>query len=269
MSGAEVTVRMPGEDYARYFKPRDYLNIYFSSFQAKDDKDQDFRQWIMKRHHQTFQSGQFKGQRLLDIGTGPNIMSVLSASKYFPDITCTDYVQNCRDDLQLWLRDDPDAFDFGPYLQYLSTLEGGSTTPEDIATRLRAAVKAVLPCDVTQPNPLAPQSSQPFDVVISSLCLDSACKTREDFCACLGNMASLFNPGGGLILIGCINGGTTFEVGKEVFYNLDKIDEDFLRDSLAKAGFKNVEIELQSSNLDENLANAQTFMYYYLTAKKA
>ncbi|XP_035677097.1 nicotinamide N-methyltransferase-like [Branchiostoma floridae] len=266
MADTKMTLRMPGEDYIRYFQPRGLLDTYYRDFPQQDD-GKDYRHWLMNTHHQTFKSGKFKGRRLLDVGTGPNIMSVLSASKYFPDITCTDYVQNCRDELQMWLRDDPGAFDFGSYLQYLSTLEGGSTTPEDIATRLRTAVKAVLPCDVTQPNPLAPQSFEPFDVVVSCLCVDSACKTRVEYCACLGNMASLVKSGGGLILVGTLNGGTMYTVGKEIFYNVPDIDEDFLRDSLEKAGFENVEIELQSSNLDVNLANTPAF--YYLTAEKA
>eukprot|EP00058_Branchiostoma_floridae_P014611 XP_002600099.1 hypothetical protein BRAFLDRAFT_79643 [Branchiostoma floridae] len=199
MADTKMTLRMPGEDYIRYFQPRGLLDTYYRDFPQQDD-GKDYRHWLMNTHHQTFKSGKFKGRRLLDVGTGPNIMSVLSASKYFPDITCTDYVQ-------------------------------------------------------------------PFDVVVSCLCVDSACKTRVEYCACLGNMASLVKSGGGLILVGTLNGGTMYTVGKEIFYNVPDIDEDFLRDSLEKAGFENVEIEPQSSNLDVNLANTPAF--YYLTAEKA
>ncbi|CAH1265136.1 NNMT [Branchiostoma lanceolatum] len=260
------TLRMPGEDYIQFFQPRGLLDTYYRDFPQQDD-GKDYRHWLIKTHHQSFKSGQFKGRRLLDVGTGPNIISVLSASKYFPDITCSDYLQNCREELQLWLRDDPGAFDFVSYLQYLSAMEGDSTTPEDIASRLRSAVKAVLPCDVTQPNPLAPQSLEPFDVVVSSLCVDSACKTREEYCACLGNVASLVKSGGDLILIGTVNGGNMYTVGTEIFYNVPDIDVDFLRDSLMKFGFGNIEIKLQSSNLDVKVANTPAF--YYLTAEKA
>ncbi|CAH1265135.1 NNMT [Branchiostoma lanceolatum] len=211
--------------------------------------------------------GRFTGQRLLDVGTGPNIMSILSASKYFPEITCSDYVQSCREELQLWLNDEPGAFDWSPYLQYTSALEGNSTTPEDIASRLRSAVKAVLPCDVTQPNPLEQQSLEPFDVVVSSLCVDSACKTKEEYCACLGNVASLVKSGGGLILVGTLKGGNMYTVGTEIFYNVPAIDVDFLRDSLAKSGFGDIEIKQHSSNLDVKVADTAAF--YHLTAKKA
>ncbi|CAH1265134.1 INMT [Branchiostoma lanceolatum] len=263
MAGSQVTLRMPGEDYVRYFQPRDYLNTYFSGFQGKDEKD-DFGHWMMKGHHEIFQPGQLTGQRLLDIGTGPNIMSLLSASKYFPEITCSDYLQSCREELQQWLHDDPGAFDWSPHLQYTSALEGDSTTPEDIASRLRSAVKAVLPCDVFQPNPLAPLSLEPFDVVVSSLCLDSACKTREEYCACLGNMASLVKSGGGLILIGTLD-CTIYTVGKELFYNVT-VEDDFLRDSLTKFGLANIEIKKFASNLDVKVCDLSAF--YYLTAKK-
>ncbi|CAH1265137.1 NNMT [Branchiostoma lanceolatum] len=264
MADANGTLRMPGEDYVQFFQPRGLLDTYFRNFPQQNDGE-DYRHWLIKTHHETFKSGRFKGQRLLDVGTGPNIISVLSASKYFPEITCSDYLQSCRDELQLWLRDDPGAFDFGSYLKYLSTMEGDSTTPEDIASRMRSAVKAVLPCNVTQPNPLAPHSVEPFDVVVSSLCVDSACRTREEYCACLGNMASLVKSGGGLILMGTLN-GTFYAVGREMFYNVS-VDEDFLRDSLAKFGFANIEIKQHFNNLEMDLSD--TLASYYLTAKMA
>ncbi|KAI8494563.1 hypothetical protein Bbelb_277890 [Branchiostoma belcheri] len=108
-------------------------------------------------------------------------------------------------------------------------------------------------------------SLEPFDVVVSSLCVDSACKTKEEYCACLGNLASLVKSGGGLILIGTLN-GTIYMVGKEVFYNVP-IDEKFLRESLEKFGFTNIKIKQHFNNLDVDVADLSAF--FYLTARKA
>ena len=49
----------------------------------------------------------------------------------------------------------------------------------DLEKRTRAAIKEVIPCDVLQPDPLLSYKYEPYDCVLSSLCLDAAAKTIQ------------------------------------------------------------------------------------------
>ena len=64
------------------------------------------------------------GCRLLDIGSGPSIHSVLSASRVFSEITLSDYTSQNRQALQDWLDRKPHAHDWSPFLQKVASLEG-------------------------------------------------------------------------------------------------------------------------------------------------
>ncbi|CAH1254998.1 INMT [Branchiostoma lanceolatum] len=230
----------PSEPGGEMSEARKMLNMFFGNFDGTDDRDC-FQVFVMKNLHETFQSGVFQGRRLLDLGTGPSIMSLLSASKYFPEITCSDSSQVNRDELQKWLDGDPDVFDWTPYLQYASKLEGNSYTPDDIASRVRAAVKAVIPCDVTQSSPLSSRVD-PFDIVGSFFHAEFACTTSDQYCAAVKNMTSLLKHGGGLIISGDFKNNPI--AGKEDFSAT--FNADLLRETLASCGFTDVEVKLTS-----------------------
>ena len=63
---------------------------------------------------------------LLDLGTGPSITSVISASKYCDTITVSDYSPGNRRYLQQWIDRDEDAFDWTPYISFVASLEGNT-----------------------------------------------------------------------------------------------------------------------------------------------
>ncbi|KAI8480430.1 hypothetical protein Bbelb_418430 [Branchiostoma belcheri] len=246
------------EYYTQEFKPREYLDKHFSAFTGTDDKEC-VQLFIMDHLHQTFGSGIFQGKRLLDIGTGPSVLSVLSASKYFSDITCSDYLPVCREELQRWVDGDPEAFDWGAYFRYISKLEGNSSSPDEIAARLRKAIKAVVHCDVKQSNPLCTESVDPFDVVVSSFCLELACDSPDQYRAGVGNMASLVKHGGGLVLLGDFKNNIIVETEKFADFELNQA---FLRDALASHGCTDIEIK-QVSMVDEWPCE-----FFYATARK-
>ncbi|XP_035687726.1 nicotinamide N-methyltransferase-like [Branchiostoma floridae] len=241
-----TTEESVAEYYTQAFKPREYLDKHFSSFDGTDGKEC-VQLFIMNNLHQTLGSGAFQGKRLLDIGTGPSILSVLSASKYFSDITCSDYLEVCREELQKWVDGDPDAFDWGAYFRYVSKLEGNSSSPDDIAPRLRKSIKGVVHCDVKQSNPLCAESVDPFDVVVSSFCLELACDTPDQYRAGVGNMTSLVKHGGGLVILGDFKNNIIVETEKYADFDLN---EAFLRDALVAHGCTDIEIR-QVSMVDE------------------
>lgn len=68
--------------------------------------------------------GEVSGQALIDIGSGPTIYQLLSACAHFEDITMTDFLEVNRQELGLWLREEPGAFDWSVYSQHACLIEG-------------------------------------------------------------------------------------------------------------------------------------------------
>ena len=69
-------------------------------------------------------SGKHSGQRLIDIGTGPSIHSLISASEHYEDILVSDYTDSNRQEIKKWLKDEEGCFDWLPVIQYVCNLGG-------------------------------------------------------------------------------------------------------------------------------------------------
>lgn len=67
--------------------------------------------------------GEVFGRTLIDIGSGPTIYQLLSACAHFEDITMTDFLEVNRQELELWLREEPGAFDWSTYSQHVCLIE--------------------------------------------------------------------------------------------------------------------------------------------------
>lgn len=68
--------------------------------------------------------GEVSGRSLIDIGSGPTVYQLLSACAHFEDITMTDFLEVNRQELELWLREEPGAFSWSGYSQHVCLIEG-------------------------------------------------------------------------------------------------------------------------------------------------
>ena len=86
----------------------------------------------------------------------------------------------------------------------------------EVEDRLRSSIKEIVPCDIFHENPLDPLKPEPFDCIISSTTLESACTDLDSFNKAIRSLAGLLKKGGTLIMSGCcgcdmyIVGGQTF-----------------------------------------------------------
>ena len=55
----------------------------------------------------------------MDISSGPTIYQLLSASKSFEEIIATDYMARNFQELEKWLKKEPEAFDGSPRVKYM------------------------------------------------------------------------------------------------------------------------------------------------------
>ena len=83
-----------------------------------------------------------KDCKLLDVGCGPSIANIISASKSFSHITMADYLTSNRDEVARFKSDAEDAFQWQHYFDFCGDLEP-NTPIEDIMQRTRNAIKVI------------------------------------------------------------------------------------------------------------------------------
>nr|XP_025715165.1 phenylethanolamine N-methyltransferase [Callorhinus ursinus] len=188
------------------FEPRAYLRNNYAPPRGDLSSPDGVGPWKLRCLAQTFATGEVSGHSLIDIGSGPTIYQLLSACTHFEDITLTDFLEVNRQELGLWLREEPGAFDWSTYSQHVCLIEGKGESWQEKERQLRAKVKRVLPIDVHQPQPLGAGSLAPLpaDALVSTFCLEAVSPDLPSFQRALDHITTLLRPGGHLVLIGAL-----------------------------------------------------------------
>lgn len=180
--------------------------------------------------HKLYSSGAVTGTTLLDVGTGPNVGTLVSASAVFSEIYASDISKNARDELQKWVSNSS-SLDWSSVFTKISAVEGKSVG--DLEARVRKAVKDVLPADILLANPLEPVKKT-FDAVQSFFTLEAAVTSEAELKTAVKNLSSLLNKGGVLVL-GGIAKATNYTVGS-VKYPAFPVTPDMVKDAVTAAG---------------------------------
>nr|XP_033774695.1 nicotinamide N-methyltransferase-like [Geotrypetes seraphini] len=231
------------ETYQRDFLPKPYLEMYYAAEVGLLMKD-GYMPFMLKNLFNTFTSGGVKGNLLIDIGSGPTIYQFLSACECFKEIIATDYTDRNRQELELWLKKEPEAFDWSSTVKFVCELEGDRQTWTEKEEKLRKTVTQVLKCDITKKNPLDSLVLPKADCLLTCLCLEGACKDQDTFCCALRNISSLLKAGGHLV-IGGVLGTDMYMVGEKPFSSL-VLDKEFLKKALTDAGYEVKQLEVDS-----------------------
>ncbi len=80
--------------------------------------------------------------RLLDVGCGPSIASIISATRVCSHITMADFLQSNRDEVQLFVDSDENAFEWKHYFDFVLQFEPDNTD-SGIMQRTRNAIKVL------------------------------------------------------------------------------------------------------------------------------
>ena len=229
------------------FDPNAYLESYFSSAGTSV-----FAQHTLRCYHEAFKSLP-NGLKILDYGSGPVMLATISAATKASEIVLSDYTESNRKALRQWLDADPAAFDWSPHFGYvLRELEGkGEKEIAERQEQVRRLVKAVVHCDVTQEPPIERGYDQLYDVVISSLVMESAARNHEEYVANISRLATLVKPGGVILYYGVENKQGYYSVGDSKFSNVHAIAE-FATSAFRDAGFCNLTVEKFSPSSEPN-----------------
>ncbi|KAI8498239.1 hypothetical protein Bbelb_241830 [Branchiostoma belcheri] len=99
--------------YDDHFKTaREYLDYFYSNMLGADVDEGLAMPWIFHQLHQTFTGDRDFGRRLLDVGSGPTVYQLISASRVCPEIICSDINKGALAEIKKWKNGDPNAFDW-------------------------------------------------------------------------------------------------------------------------------------------------------------
>ncbi|XP_076839643.1 indolethylamine N-methyltransferase-like [Brachyhypopomus gauderio] len=253
-----------GDFYQAHFDARTYINNFYSSPQGHA-KEKNFLSFVLGCLSSTFSTGRYKGQRLIEVGSGPTIHTIISACEYFQEIVLSDFADNNRQEIVKWLKNETGCFDWKPIIQHVCAIEGKS--PSDVEVKLRQRVKEVLKCDVHLENPFHPHNLGPAECVITSLCLEAACKDLQTYRNALRGVAALVRPGGVLVMIGVL--GQTFYYINETRFSCLHISKSSIENILEDLGFTVHDVNIYPAEDRENNTVSDFEAVLYLVALKS
>ena len=230
-------VKVTREKYEEEFKP---LAFFSKCYSAKSTADiSSSVKYRLQCLHESFLSAP-AGLKVLDYGTGPVILSTISAATKASEIVLADYTYSSLKCLQQWLNDEPEALDWSPHFSYVvQELEGKEE--QEVAKRqkkVRQLVKAVVHCDINESPAIEKGFDYPYDIVMSSLVLDATASTEADYHSSVSRLAQLVKPGGSLFYYGVKNKQGFYTVGERNFPSLFVSDESAVK-AFRDAGFSN------------------------------
>ncbi|XP_020853291.1 phenylethanolamine N-methyltransferase [Phascolarctos cinereus] len=220
------------------FEPRSYLRNNYGPPRGDLSQPDGVGPWKLRCLAETFATGEVTGHSLIDIGSGPTVYQVLSACAHFEDITMTDFLEVNRQELGVWLRQDPGAFDWSLYSQHVCLIEGKGESWQEKERQLRSKVKRILPIDVHQPQPLGPGSPAPLptDALVSAFCLEAVSPDHSSFQMALDHITTLLRPSGHLLLIGALE--ESWYLAGEAKLSVVPIQEGEVREALSQSGYQ-------------------------------
>ncbi|XP_031456629.1 phenylethanolamine N-methyltransferase [Phasianus colchicus] len=222
------------EGYAR-FDPHAYLQNNYVPPRADFSSEECVVPWKLRCLAETFASGEICGRTLIDVGSGPTIYQLLSACEHFEEIVATDFLEVNREELRRWVRGEPGAFDWSPFIQHVCKIEGRGEPWQEKEQRLRGRLRRILPIDVHRADPLGAPLHPPADALLSTFCLEAVSPDRAAFGRALVNVGSMLRPGGHALLLGAL--GESFYLAGAARLPVVPLDEDDVRGALSDAGF--------------------------------
>ena len=207
------------DEYIANFEPR----IYLAECYPEPDAEYRFGIRFMIRALRTMPTGLL----ILEFGGGPTLYTVAVLAPQAREIHFCDYVPANLAEVQRWLDQAADAFDWQPFIELILEEEGQPATSEAIADRIadmRRKVTRLTTCDACASAPLGHNTIE-YDLVIARDCTDVAATTVAEWMQIVDNISSLVAPGGWLLI--SITTGTTINTeGQKVFSCVDLSDED-------------------------------------------
>lgn len=168
-----------------------YLQEYYGSIGEEN-------QFILDFLHETYES--WKPVIVQDIGGGPTIYQLISASRVCREIEIFEYLEENRQAVQSWREQSSESFNWTEYFQAVALRENLATV--DVENRLRQKIRSVQTIDLFDPSklPHTPASDKLPNAISSHFCVESITSNETMFCRAWDNLTSLVRKDDYLIM---------------------------------------------------------------------
>ena len=155
---------------------------------------------------------------------------------YVDQVIFAAYTESKRKEIELWTNRKEGAHDWSSHFKYI--LREVENIEEDDGWQKREEllckrISNVIPCDIFCDNPLLVKQ-EPFEIVSTSLCLDAACTTFEEYKEAVKKLVGLLKPGGFLLML-AKERETFYRFGEKKWLSLYLTLEQ-VKEALAEAG---------------------------------
>ncbi|XP_078496198.1 nicotinamide N-methyltransferase-like [Lissotriton helveticus] len=220
------------EMYEKLFDPRMFLQTYF----VQDcDYVEDTINELLPGYLRILSSSAVKGGSLIQVSMAPLIHYTIPACEYFTEITFACLNDKSMEELQKWLKNEPDTLDCSHVIKLLCELQGSSETWLEKQKMVQRKIINVCKYDIDRSDPLSPTVLPQADCLLLVHSVDFLAKDKETFYDGLKNLSPLLKSGGNLIIIAPLK--STFHMVGDVKFPHFPIDEEFLRNALTGAGY--------------------------------
>ncbi len=232
--------------YQQNFNPRVFLQQRFRTPGTHINRFRDMRLELI---HQFFNSLSLDKSahslKVLDYGSGPVVAFVLSAAgmKSVSEIVLAEYTAKNREALNQWMEKLPLAFNWIPYIKYV--VQHLEKKPEQEVhvreERLRSLIK-VASCDIKAEQPIEEGFEGPYDVVLTSLAIESTCRNETEYMVSIQKLSKLVKSRGHLYMFSKLaqeSQSMFYELGGEQFHYYAVTDLVLLK-NLKNAGFRQI-----------------------------
>ncbi len=229
------------------FKAVDYLKEYYDEIEEENE-------FLLRCYHK-FYSNLTPKDKLIEIGGGPTIYSLISACTKVKQIIFAEYNRKNREAVADWTKNTPEAYNWDPYFQFVGKLEKQQNKNvtnmeiEAIKKRLRSCITQIVSCNLLAKQPLESYGKESFDVVSSNFCPESITDKKDMFTIAIENVLSLVKAKG-YLLLSMLRGAYYYKVGNMHFpaYKIDKID---IKNLLKSYSYSDIEIDCTDATLDD------------------
>lgn len=174
---------------------------------------------------------------LIEIGGGPTIYQLISASEKVDFIIFSDFAQSCREEVRKFLQKDKNTFNWNPFIKYVLQLEDKNPSESLIADykeRIRSKIKVIIPCDIRNKDPLFPIWCPQFDILSMHSVPDAISETEQEFIQNTKNPLVLLKQGGYFFSM-FVKNAKNWKCGDK-WYPSFPVDEQYIKNLFPQLG---------------------------------
>ncbi|KAM4016091.1 nicotinamide N-methyltransferase-like isoform 1-T2 [Anomaloglossus baeobatrachus] len=216
-------------------------------------------QWL----HDLFSSGKVKGDTLLNMSITGVLFPIFSASNVFKKIYVMNFTDSCDKHFKAWLEKKEGATDWSFVSKRVCQLEGNEHGWQEKEEQVRKAIEGVVKFDLTAGSVDSVDLPQ-VDCVMCAYLFNVICHNKEDITWDLKTLTSWLKVGGYLVFIIALN-MSFYRVGQHKFRILT-VDEQFVKESVTKAGFVIEKEEVIPTSLENDIVDFKNLLF--LVARK-